>query len=111
MIHEKAPIPTRNLVTQEFQHFTLFKQTPENSTHNIPVLIVPGFASSAASYQLLADTLDKAGFITIRIQYKFGEKEEPKKLLMFPDVSTIKQQAIIEAIQAEGYVDQDGVKK
>jgi len=88
---------------REFSHFTLYKDTPKNpSNHLIPVLIVPGFASSAASFELLASTLNEHGFTTIRIEYNFGRPGEPRKWLMFPDVSKLKQQSIVAAIQSEG---------
>ena len=85
------PRPTGEFDVRRFPHFTLYKETPANPTHHVPVLIVPGFASSASSFLLLSNELNARGFTTIRIQYEFGRPGEPKKLLVLPDVSKLKQ--------------------
>ena len=107
------PRSTGEFDVRKFPHFTLYKETPANPTHRIPVLIVPGFGSSAASFLLLSNELNARGFTTIRIQYEWGRPGEPKKWWLIPDVDKLKQQAIFTAIQEEGVAneDEEGVKQ
>ncbi len=115
MNYENTPTPasTCEHTERNFRHFTLYKDKPLDSIrHPIPVLIVPGFASSAESFALLAKTLNEHGFTTIRIEYEFGRPGEPKKWLVLPDVDRLKRESIIAAIQAEGKsLNEDGPKQ
>lgn len=105
MSHEFAP------ETHHFPRFDLLKLTPENPISPIPVLVAPGFGSNAKSYQLLMEELSQRGFTTICPNYEYGMKGEPRKFLVLPDVDKAKQQAILTAIQVEGYPNPQGIKQ
>lgn len=109
--HEKgtSPFPKQEITC--FPNFNLLKLTPENPISPIPVLVAPGFGCDAQSYKLLMEQLNSNGFITISPTYKYGMRGEPKKILFLPDVDKLKQQSILEAIETEGYSNQQGIKQ
>lgn len=89
--------------------FDLLKLTPEKPISPIPVLVAPGFGTGAQIHKLLIERLYFNGFVTISPDYKYGH--EPKKWLFFPDVDAAKQQALLATIEAEGYLNEQGIRQ
>src|ERR1035437_8470334 len=79
-------------------------------THDFPVFIVPGYGSSAKSYDPLMLALSEQGFIAICPQHKPGLPGEPRRLRMVAGVKRKKKKPLLATIQA-GLTPNDSGKK
>ena len=91
--------------------FDILRYKPETLVSPIPVLVAPGFGTSADTYGLLLAELQSAGFVGLCPDYRWGATGEPKKLLFLPDVDRAKYQALLATIEHEGYPNEQGVRQ
>lgn len=88
--------------TIEGRGFDILRYEPDALVnHRAPVLVAPGFGTSAGTYGLLLEELQSAGFVGFCPNYKWGEPGEPRKLLVLPDIDKAKYQALLATIEYE----------